>query len=209
MLAEVCPELAAVASRASCSRRQFPKLRLVVALERSRAGRRASRGRKCSSAADVGASRALDADRGRTLEPARADQHPIHLRHDRLSQGGHAQPSQPAAQRATTSASCQRFTSDDRHLHSGAVLSLLRLRAGDAGCRRARRGDGRSGRIVSTPTATLDAIEQRAGHRRSTACRRCSSPSCRTRRFAERDLTSLRTGHHVRQPLPDRSHAAR
>ena len=66
---------------------------------------------------------------GDSLQPGRRDQHPIHFRHDRLSQGGHAQPSQPAAERLL------RRPVPETHrarpdLHSGAVLSLLRLRAG-------------------------------------------------------------------------------
>ena len=81
----------------------------------------------------------------RQLDPQPADQHSIHVRHHRLSQGGHAQPSQSAAQRLL-----HRHVPgpDGRRprLHSGAVLSLLRLRAGHDHLGRLRRGDGHSGR---------------------------------------------------------------
>ena len=57
------------------------------------------------------------------------------------------------------------------------------------------------------PAATLDAIETRAGHRRCTACRRCTSPNCRTRAAEPRSLVAA-DRHHVGQPLPDRDHDA-
>ncbi len=82
----------------SCTSAEFPQAAL---------GRRDAQAQRRRSdlvgrnAARRGRSRPACANRRSAagLEADRADQHSIHLRHDRLSQGRHAQPSQPAAQR--------------------------------------------------------------------------------------------------------------
>ena len=144
MLAEVCPELAAATPGELDAERLSP-----AAVGRG-AGRRSARrrhhlGRDAHARPTRSTAQQARRRSTRKLEPAAADQHPVHLRHDRLSQGGHAQPSQPAAQRLL-----RRDVpgADGRRsdLHSGAVLSLLRLRAGHDHGGGLRRGDGRSGR---------------------------------------------------------------
>ena len=96
---------------------------------------------------------------------------------------------------------CQAFTADDRicipvpFYHCfGCVLGTLTavvygaamiVPAESFQCRRPR----------STPS-------RKNGPPRSTACRRCSSPSCRIPSLAGRDLTSLRTGIMAGSPCP-------
>ena len=87
-------------------------------------------------------------------------------------------------------------------LHPGAVLPLLRDGDGQPRLHDARRVHGRPRRRRSSRGAVLEAVQRGALHRRSTACRRCSSPSSTTRDFATFDLSSLRTGIMAGSPCP-------
>ena len=87
-------------------------------------------------------------------------------------------------------------------LHPGAVLPLL------------RHGDGQPRRDVRTapawsspapafePRGVARGGRRRSAARRSTACRRCSSPSSTTRTSRDFDLSSLRTGIMAGSPCP-------
>ena len=139
---------------------------------RSKAKRRPARfrGAKCSRAASGSHAKSIASPR-----PSRPISRSTFstLRHHRLSQGGDAEPSQSATQRVLR----RRVPTHHRTrppLHSGAVLSLFRLRAGHALRPSTARDD--DSRRVFQPGDTLDAIDASA-RRRSTACRRCSSRS--------------------------------
>ena len=85
-------------------------------------------------------------------------------------------------------------------LRAGAVLSLLRLRAGDAGLRGLRRGDGRPGPDFDAG-ATLAADRRRALH---VALRRADDVRGRARapRFGPVRPVEPADRDHVREPLP-------
>ena len=61
-----------------------------------------------------------------------AGQHPVHFRHHGISQGGDAEPPQPAVERFLRRG-VPAFHRRRPDLHPGAVLPLLRLRAGHSG----------------------------------------------------------------------------
>ena len=176
MLNEVCPELAA-ARPASCAATTFPKLQWVVSLRGDAAARRADVGRTAGS----GGRRAARADSTKWR--------PDSVRTTRST--FNTPPARPASPRArccriatccstaTTPAQCQRLDHDRPHLHSGAALPLLRLRAGHAVLRRPRRGDGRFRPKVFNPAPRWPPSNRSAAPR-STACPRCSSPSSST-----------------------------
>ena len=201
MLAEVCPELAARERRATSTVRDFPSCGA------------SSRSRRTPAGGHSRWDEMVDRRR-RTIPQQQLDEiePPAHSPASRST--FNTPPARPAFPRRRCSAiatccstryyvgECQDFTAARPDLHSGAVLSLLRLRAGHAGLRRCYgaamvvpaeyfQADGRR----STPSS-------RNGRPRSTACRRCSSPSCKTRRFAGRELTSLRTGIMAGSPCP-------
>ena len=93
-------------------------------------------------------------------------------------------------------------------LHPGAVLPLLRHGPGQPGLHQ------RTARAWSMPGETFDPLAVARGRRRpsaarrSTACRRCSSPSSTIRRFGEFDLSTPAHRHHGRLAVPDRADAA-
>ena len=125
----------------------------------------------------MGGDRHRDALAGPRRQAAvrRPDQHPVHQRHDRRAQGRDAHPPQHPQQRLLH----RRGDAPHRprpRLHSGAALSLLRHGARQPRLHHPRRGDGLS-RGGVRPAG--DARSRRGGalHRRSTACRPCSSPS--------------------------------
>ena len=116
---------------------------------------------------------ALDAARSRGRR-RRRDQHAIHVGHDRLSQGRHALEPEHRQQRLLDRRGAR--------LHAGgspvlvrAAVPLLRLRA--------RRARGLHARRLFVPARILRCRRARSkssiakSARRSTACRRCSSPS--------------------------------
>ena len=72
---------------------------------------------------------------------------------------------------------------------------------GNLACTTPRRHAWSSPTRRSTPAASLEPSPPSAAPR-STACRRCSSPSSIIRDFAEFDLTSLRTGIMAGSPCP-------
>ena len=86
-------------------------------------------------------------------------------------------------------------------LHSRAALSLLRHGARQPGLHDARRDNGLHGRELSIRWRCCERCTPNAA-RHSTACRRCSSRMLDHPRFAEHDLTSLRTGIMAGSPCP-------
>ena len=127
-------------------------------------------------------------------------------------------PARPASQGAPRSATatccstryyvgdCQRFTDERPHLHSGAVLSLLWLRAGHAGLRRAWHGDGHPGRYLQAapPRSTRSKESAHGPLRRADDVHR---PVARSVVFRPRSVVAAHR-HHVGQPVSDRGHAA-
>ena len=108
----------------------------------------------------------------------RPDQHPVHERHHRLSQGRDAHPPQHPQQRLLRRRGLPLHRGGPG-LHPGALLPLLR--DGDGQPRRAPRTARRwsSRRRPSSPRRRWRRA-RRSAARRSTACRRCSSPSSTT-----------------------------
>ena len=136
----------------------------------------------------------------------RSDQHPVHVRHHRVSQGRHADPPQHPEQRLL----CRRGDAARRGrpgVHPGAALSLLRHGAGQPRLPDARRGDGVSGRGVRS------AGHARSGRRRALHRAAWGADDVHRRdgppRF--RPVRSVVAAHrdHGRQPVPDRGHEAR
>ena len=130
MLAEVCPEIAA----AKDGRVQQPaSSRSCGTSSRSRARRRraAHLGRRWSSAASRSPQRELDEHR----PTAHARATPINIQYT-SGTTGFPKAAMLSHRNLLLNAyyvgECQRFTDARPHLHSGAVLSLLRLRAGHA-----------------------------------------------------------------------------
>ena len=86
-------------------------------------------------------------------------------------------------------------------LHPGALLPLLRHGHGQPRLHQLRRDDGHPGARVR-PDAHARGGRRRSAAPRSTACRRCSSPSWALDDFESYDLTSLRTGIMAGSPCP-------
>ena len=135
----------------------------------------------------------------------RPDQHPVHLGHHGIPQGCDAQPPQHPQQRLLRRRAL-RLHRGRPGLHPGALLPLLRHGHGQPRVHDARCLHGH-------PGARLRPRRDPAGHRRtrssprSTACRRCSSPSwtCPTSRLRPLDAAHR---HHGRIPLPRRADEA-
>ena len=149
-----------------------PGLRQVVLigtarLGRARGGGRAGRPRRAGPAA------------GRA-EPGRPDQHPVHVGHHRLPEGRHALAPQHPQQRLLRRRGCaatprrtacaSRCPSTTASAWSWATSACTYQRRHDGHPRRRLRPEGHAARRRA-----------RSGARRSTACRRCSSPSSTTR----------------------------
>ena len=139
----------------------------------------------------------------------RPDQHPVHERHDRLPEGRHAQPPQHPQQRllrrrglplhARPTASASRCPSTTASAWCWATSACITHGA----------VHGRSRRRRSSRARRSQAVAGRALHERSTACRRCSSPSSSTRDFAEFDLSLAAHRDHGRLAVPGRGDAPR
>ena len=137
----------------------------------------------------------------------RSDQHPVHQRHHRVSQGRHPDPPQHPEQRLL----CRRGDAarpGRPAVHPGAALSLLRHGAGQSRLPDPRRRDGVSRARGSTRSPLSRRSSRRALHRTARRSddvhRRDGPPRFRQVRFvvaAHRD--------HGRQPVPDRGHEAR
>ena len=159
---------------------------------------RRTTGTSCSPGAGEVPAEARARDRPRWRR--RPDQHPVHERHDRLSQGRDAHPPQHPQQRLLRRGGLSLHRGRPG-LHPGAVLPLLRDGDGQPGVHHARRGDGHPGaRLRARGDAETRA--RRSGAPPSTACRRCSSPSSTTRASTTFDLSSLRTGIMAGSPCP-------
>ena len=115
------------------------------------------------------------AAREAALSPVRPDQHPVHERHDRRPEGRdplapqHPQQRLPRRRRLWLRAGGPR-------LHPGALLPLLRHGHGQPRRGRPRRVHGHP-RGGDSSRRRRSPRSPRSAARRSTACRRCSSPS--------------------------------
>ena len=114
------------------------------------------------------------AERGGAASVRRPDQYPVHVGHDRRTQGRHADAPQHPEQRVLRRRGPAAHAARPR-LHPGAALPLLRHGDRQPGLRHARRDDGLPGRELRCAGGAAHGAG-RALHRRSTACRRCSSP---------------------------------
>ena len=173
----------------------------------------ATRARRTSTPYDAAARRSPQRVSERELDERevdgrrrRRDQHAIHVGHDRLSQGRDALEPQHRQQRLLARRRAR--------LHAGrsavpvrAAVSLLRLRD-----RRARRLHARRlpvpGRVLRCRCACSRPSSANAA-RRSTACRRCSSPSSSIRSSTRFDTDVAAHRHHGRRAVPGAADAAR
>ena len=168
----------------------------------------------CSFSASTATTTALRA----TPRPAHArrhHQHAVHLGHDRLSQGRHAHAPQHPQQRLLHRRAPE--------VHARRTASACRCRSSTASascwaCSRCSRTARRSSMVESfDPRARARGRPEGDARPRSTACRRCSSPSSTHPMFDMFDLTSLRTGIMAGSPCPietmrqviDKMHASR
>ena len=137
----------------------------------------------------------------------RSDQPAIHVRDDRPAQGRAVESPQPAAERLL-----RRRTSAARAATTGSA-SRCRCTIVSAACwaRCAPRSAARrwSFRTRASTPRPRSAPSRPSAARRSTACRRCSSPSWNIPAFRSRDTVVAADGHHGGQPLPDRAHETR
>ena len=135
MLVRLMPELARTRPGAPIVAERMPALRQVVYLG---AGRRTG-GMAWPEFLALGDSVAISDARGARSHAAvrRSDQHPVHVRHDGLSERRNAVASQHPQQRLLRRRDAALHRSRP-HLPAGAVLSLLRLRAGQHGGAHAR-----------------------------------------------------------------------
>ena len=180
-------------------RPECPALEMVwVHIGTGDLGRTRGPGSRCAGLGGAGG------ELGRQCCPSgRSDQHPVHLGHDRLPQGRTCR---------TTTSSTTGFSSGRPRLHRGrpdlapgAALSLLR-----DGDRQPRRRHPRRGR--GHPGAAFDRRppwrrSRRSDAPRSTACRRCSSPSRTSPDFAE-VRPEPPDGYHGGLALPGRGDEA-
>ena len=93
----------------------------------------------------------------RVADQPRSDQHPVHQWHDRLPEGRHAQPSQPAEQRLLPRPRVPLHRGRSG-VHPGAVLPLLRDGHRQPGQPHARDDHGAAGPSFD-PLATLQTME--------------------------------------------------
>ena len=159
-------------------------------LGRAVRGRRHARGRRGGPAGRAGGRAGL----------RRPDQHPVHQRHDRLPQGGHAVPPQHPEQRVLHRGGLPLHRGRPG-LHPGALLSLLRHGAGQPGLHHPRVGDHHS-RPRLRPGRHACGPWRPSGARRCTACRPCSSPNWPCPTSPSYDLSTLRTGIMAGSPCP-------
>ena len=195
------------ASRARCMPRSCPTLRIVIRMGDAKTPGMLNFGEVMARGRD----RLDTAHARRARSHARrhdADQHPVHQRHDRQSEGRDADASQRRQQRALSSRMAMRSDRERLAVHPGAAVSLLRHGAGGAraACRRARRWCSRARRSIPP--------------RRSRPCReeRCTAlHGVPTMFIAELDHPRLRAvrpvvaahRHHGRLAVPDRDDEAR
>ena len=199
LLHEVCPELddcapgelrAASAARAAHGDR----------LRRAAACRARSTGTMCWRAPTTVSRRRA----GRA--PARAgvrrrDQHPVHLRHDRLPEGRDAlAPLDPQQRLLHRRVACASPT-QDRLCIPVPFYHCFGMVLGNLGC--VTHG---ATMVIPAPGLRPAARRWRRSRRsaapRCTACRRCSSPSWTHPEFARFDLSTLRTGIMAGSPCP-------
>ena len=110
-------------------------------------------------------------------------------------------PTTTSSTTGTSSRATLRLHGGGPGLRAGAVLPLLRH--GDRQPRLPRpRGRASSSRRRASTRSRRSRPSPASAARRCTACRRCSSRSSSTARFAEFDLTSLRTGVMAGSPCP-------
>ena len=110
-----------------------------------------------------------------TLRPRRPDQHPVHLGHDRRPQGRHALAPQHPQQRLLHRADPALHRARSR-LRAGALLPLLRHGAWPTSPA-SRTAPASSSRARTSTRWPRCGPSRRSAAPRSTACRRCSSPS--------------------------------
>ena len=130
----------------------------------------------------------------------RADQHPVHERHHRLSQGRHAQPPQHPQQRLLRGRGLRLYRARPG-LHPGAVLPLLRHGPRQPGLRR-RTGPAWSSRRPHSTPSRRSRRSVRALHeplrRADDVHRRARARTLRR----VRPVSSLRTGIMAGSPCP-------
>ena len=153
-----------------------------------------------------GGARVTDARRSttarRTLAVRRPDQHPVHLRHHRLPQGGDALAPQRPQQRLLRRRGACACTERDRVCIPVPVLPLLRHGPGQprVHARTARRWSSPARRSTRSPC--LEAVAGRALHgalrRADDVHRRARSPALRR----VRPVARLRTGIMAGSPCP-------
>ncbi len=158
MVESLCPEVATANGR-DWSAARFPRLKRLIAL-----GDRPGPGWWTWADLEDGpqAPESDLASRARAAAGQRRPQHPVHLGNDRPAQGGDADASQCAHERVLHRRAAALFGSR-QGLRAGAVLPLLRVRAGQPGLRRLRIGDRGAGASFDAG-ATLACDRRRALH---------------------------------------------
>ena len=111
----------------------------------------------------------------------RPDQHPVHVAARPASRRAPRSRTTTSSTTATSSASCSATPSTTGVCIPVPFYHCFGMVMGNLGVHHARRRRSSSRRRRSTRPPTLRAVAGRALHRRSTACRRCSSPSSSTR----------------------------
>ena len=139
--------------------------------------------------------------RARRRSVRRPDQHPVHLGHDRLPQGRDALAPQHPQQRLLHRRARCATTSTTASASRCRSTTCFGMVLGNLACATPRRVHGRARRVVRRRSPCSRRSRPSAAPR-STACRRCSSPSSSIRDFERFDLSSLRTGMMGGAPCP-------
>ena len=205
MLRELAPELA-TARPASCKATRLPALKLVDH------HRRGQLHPACCASPMLLAT--AGARRARQPRPQLGDGCSSTTRSTSSSPA--APPASPRARRcptttsSTTAISSPRrcsCTADDRLCIPVPLYHCFGMVMGNLGCVTHGATMVYPGRGLR-PAGGAETVAGRALHRRSTACRPCSSPSSTIRDFAEFDLSTPAHRHHGRLALPDRGDEA-